>query len=195
MIRATVLGILLCLLLVAAPALAQEEARAEVFGGYQFFRASTGIDVSGVDHFNLNGWNASFSGFFNRYVGVTGDFSGSYGTPSYDIINFGPVGVDSTLYTFMAGPVVRATNEGPVQPFAHALFGGARLTSKVSVLGITLPIGDTETGFAWAAGGGVDFKISPRVAIRAVQFDFLQTHLYGDHQNNFRYSGGIVFRF
>jgi opacity protein-like surface antigen len=195
MIRATVVGILFCLLVVTAPVLAQDEARAEVFGGYQWFRASSGVPISGVDHFSLNGWNASFSGFFNRYLGVTGDFSGSYGTPSVNVPTVGSVGVKTHVYTFMFGPVVRATNDGPVQPFAHVLFGGARVSASVSVLGIPIPVDTSDSGFAWAAGGGVDFKISPRLAIRAAQFDFLQTHIGGDSQNNIRYSGGIVFRF
>jgi opacity protein-like surface antigen len=196
MIRTTVVGILLCLLVVTAPVLAQDEARAELFGGYQWLRASTGAPVSGIDHFSLNGWNASFSGFFNRYLGVTGDFSGTYGTPSVDVPLLGRIGVDTHLYTYMVGPVVRAPNDGPIQPFAHVLFGAAYVggSAGIPVFG-GLSVGDTDTGFAWAAGGGVDFKVSPRFAIRAAQFDFLQTHIGGDSQNNIRYSGGIVFRF
>ena len=62
-------------------ALAQDAPRAEVFGGFQYFRANTGTDVENLDHFNLNGWDASLSGYFNRYIGVTADFSGAYGSP------------------------------------------------------------------------------------------------------------------
>ena len=41
-----------------------ETTKGEVFGGYQFFHANSGI--SGVDGFNLNGWNASASGYFSH---------------------------------------------------------------------------------------------------------------------------------
>jgi len=57
-------------------------------------------------------------------------------------------------------------------------------------------------------GGGVDIGVTPRFAIRAVQIDYLHTQLssfdalstgffngIGGHQNSFRYSAGVVFRF
>src|SRR5437588_103212 len=49
-----------------------EAPKAEIFGGYQYFHANSGI--SGLSGFNLNGWNASASGFFSRNLGVTADF-------------------------------------------------------------------------------------------------------------------------
>src|SRR3989442_3604884 len=55
--------------------------RAEVFGGFQYFRANTGTDARNLDHFNLNGWNASLSGHFNSFLGLTADFSGASGRP------------------------------------------------------------------------------------------------------------------
>jgi hypothetical protein len=55
--------ILAGVLLVSGMAFGQ---RAEVFGGYQYLRLNTG--VPGVDSINLNGWNASLSGFFNDLV-------------------------------------------------------------------------------------------------------------------------------
>jgi hypothetical protein len=71
--------LILCTVLsISLLAFGQEKAgapKAEIFGGYQYFHASTG--VSGVSGFNLNGWNASASGFFTRNLGVTADFSGS----------------------------------------------------------------------------------------------------------------------
>jgi hypothetical protein len=77
-----------------------EAPKAEIFGGYQYFHANSG--VSGLSGFNLNGWNASASGFFSRNLGVTADFSGSYGTPS--VLG---VGVKTNFYTFLFGPTVR----------------------------------------------------------------------------------------
>ena len=68
--------ILAGVLLVSSMAFGQ---RAEVFGGYQYLRLNTG--VPGVDSINLNGWNASLSGFFNNYLGATADFGGAYGSP------------------------------------------------------------------------------------------------------------------
>ena len=56
-------------------------------------------------------------------------------------------------------------------------------------------VSTSDSGFSWALGGGVDYKFLPHIAIRVGQFDFLQTHISGDSQNNFRYSGGVVVRF
>ena len=171
--------VILAVLLVVACAAAQDAPRAEVFGGYQFFRA----DASGVG-FNLNGWNAAVSGYFNRYVGVTGDFSGSYGSPT--VLG---LGISTKLYTYMGGPVVRFPNNSKITPFAHALFGGGRISGDVAGIGLS------ENGFTWAAGGGLDAKVSPHVSIRVAQFDFLQTRFVSTTQNNYRYSAGIVFHF
>ena len=53
----------------------------------------------------------------------------------------------------------------------------------------------SDSGFAWAAGGGLDVNASSHLAIRLGQFDFLQSHISNLTQNNFRYSVGIVFKF
>jgi hypothetical protein len=174
--------------------LAQGAPRAEVFGGFQYFRANSGIDVLGCgvpvgpqscfDNFNLNGWNASLSGYFNRYFGVTADFSGAYGSPE-----FLGIPIHTKLHTFMFGPVVRLPNPTHLTPFVHAL-GGAAYTSAD-----TLGISGSDTSAAWAVGGGLDLNIAPVLSVRLGQVDFLQTRIGGDGQNNFRYSAGIVLRF
>lgn len=153
--------------------------KAEVFGGYQYMRASFG--VPGLDNnFNLNGWNASASGFFNDYVGVTADFSGAYGSP---------FSVNTKVHTFMFGPTIRLHNPSPLVPFGHALFGGSR--GSLSAFGVS----DSETKFAWAVGGGLDLKFAPALSFRVAQVDYLQSRFFDLTQNNFRYSAGIVLRF
>jgi len=159
-----------------------EAPKAEIFGGYQYFHANSG--TSGLGGFNLNGWNASASGFFTRNLGVTADFSGSYGTPS--VLG---VGVKTNFYTFLFGPTVRVPNSSRLTPFAHVLFGGGRLSG--SAFGVSA----SSTDFTWAAGGGVDVNLSRNFAIRMGQADFLQTRVAGSSQNNFRYSTGIVLKF
>ena len=51
--------------------------------------------------------------------------------------------------------------------------------------------------FAIALGGGLDAKVSPHIAIRVAQVDYLLTKFQDDQdnrQNNVRVSAGIVFR-
>jgi hypothetical protein len=68
------------LLLCSLASYAQDDSRVEIFGGYEYLHASTG--VSGVNGFNLNGWNASLSGYFTRNLGVTADFAGRMARPA-----------------------------------------------------------------------------------------------------------------
>ena len=171
------IGIVLLFLLVSVVAVAQED-KAEVFGGYQYTRLNTG--VSGVDSINLNGWNASVSGYFTKNLGISADFSGAYGSP---------FGVSTRMYPFMFGPIVHLPNSSKITPFAHALFGAAHLTASAS------GVSAGETDFAWAAGGGLDAHLNSRYSVRLAQFDFLQTRFGGDNQNNFRYSAGILIKF
>ena len=168
-------------------AVAQETPKAEVFGGYQF----THIGSSGASE-NLNGWNASVTGNFNKHLGVAGDFSGSYKTIS---------GVSGRLYTYTFGPVVSLNHGGTFNPFVHALFGGAHLSGSASFQGVSA--GASTNGFTMMMGGGVDAKIAPRIAVRLFQADWVYYH-FGDLQaaagtsnfsKNVRVSTGIVFRF
>ncbi len=164
--------------------LAEDAPRVEVFGGFQYFRSNSGLDVANVDNFNLNGWNASLSGYFNRYLGVTADFSGAYGSPE-----FLGVPIHTKLHTFMFGPVLRLPNPTHLTPFVHALGGGVHSSFDAS------GSSTAETDAAWAVGGGLDLDMARIFAIRLAQVDYLQTRAFGDSQNNFRYSAGIVIKF
>lgn len=175
---------IMMLLLLSGWTVAQDAPRAEVFGGYQYLRANTGISGVGIDHINLNGWNAAVSGYFHRYAGVTADFSGAYGTPSV-----AGIGISTKLHTFLFGPVLRYPNASRITPFAHALFGGGHFS--LSALGVS----GSETDFTWAAGGGLDANLNGRIAVRLAQADFLQTRVAGSSQNHFRYSAGFVIKF
>ncbi len=85
------------------PALAQ---RVEIFGGAQFEHLQTS--------YNAVGWNASVTGNFKHVLGITGDFSGVYNSRR----------TNSSVYTHTVGPTLTARLP-VVQPFVHALFGGA----------------------------------------------------------------------
>ncbi len=45
-----------------------------------------------------------------------------------------------------------------------------------------------------ALGGGMDYSISPRFAVRAFQVDYVHTSLFNTTQNNLRFSTGLVYR-
>lgn len=142
---------------------AQAAPKAEVFGGYQFTRMEGGS--------NWNGWNAALTGNMGSFFGITADFSQVYNS-----------GVHYTTYTF--GPEVHA-HLPVVKPFAHALFGGARLAGG----------GGSVNGFASFIGGGVDAGHGP-IAWRVAQFDWFYQHFSGaSSSKNVRISTGVVLRF
>src|SRR6516225_3755079 len=107
-----------------APAFAQ---RVEIFGGAQFEHLQSS--------YNAVGWNASLTGNFKHVLGITGDFSGAY--KSYR--------GSSSVYTYTVGPVLTARLP-VVQPFIHALFGGASIVGN----------GASDNAFAMLVGGGID---------------------------------------
>jgi membrane-associated protease RseP (regulator of RpoE activity) len=160
-------------------AFAQDQPRAEVYGGYSYVN----IDTNGVtDRQSANGWEAAVSVNFNKWAAVEGDVAGYYKN------NVLGTGINASDYTFTAGPRI---NFRPV--FVHALFGGDRLSGSQSGISVS------QNSFAMALGGGAQFKVAPRWAVRA-SVDYLRTHHNGASfggpdlsQNNVRVGGGIVY--
>ena len=74
------LSIAFLLIALATPALAQESPPVEVFAGYSFFRP----DGGGGQH----GWNLSVAININRRMAIVSDFSGHYGSQSFEANTF-----------------------------------------------------------------------------------------------------------
>lgn len=191
-------SLIACLFLLPLTAKAQEQPRAELFGGYSLFHADGGG--------NLHGWNASVAANLNRWFGLVVDFSGHYGSESFRAVPvvrpFPPLpglatSVDSNLHLFLGGPRLSYRKSGRLTPFGHVLLGAARshVDGKIEGPSFTVRFSDTSTAFAMALGGGLDLKLSKRVALRLIQADYLLTPFGDDTQNNARISAGLIFRF
>jgi hypothetical protein len=181
--------------LFSLPLMAQ---KAEVFGGYQYLRLNNiGDSNSGID-VNANGWDTSLTGYFNKFFGLTGDFSGAYAT--FNVPNKGnPVSVSGHTYTYSGGPVI-AFREGPVHPFVHVLFGGVHEA-------VTVPGGCngscSQNGFTTMFGGGVDVRVNKAIAVRIAEFDWVYYNFSSQigggssysESGNVRITTGIVLRF
>jgi opacity protein-like surface antigen len=187
-VRNVVIMVGACLLLFVTAAVAAD-SRAEVFGGYQYTRLDegSGSSISGSgsggtsEHVNANGWNGAFSTNFTQHLGVTADFSGSYATFA---------GINVKTYTYTFGPVISGRKDATFVPFAHALFGGFRASAELGGASAS------TNGFAMMVGGGVDARISDKLAVRVGQFDWVSLRANGDTENkNFRYSAGVVLHF
>ncbi len=148
------------------------DSKAEVFGGYQYSR---------LDGVNLNGFDGALTVNLKEHIGVTADFSGAYKNQN---------GASLKNYTYTFGPAISGRKDAPFVPFAHALFGGFHTT--VDALGVS----DSANGFAMQIRGGVDVRMSDKLAIRAGQFDWMSLRSNGNaSNNNFRYSAGVVLHF
>jgi opacity protein-like surface antigen len=191
-LRKTVILVLLVLSL-SLCSIALDVPRAEVFGGYSFFRADLGGLTSSQ---NTNGWDAALTIPFHRYLGITADMGGQYKSFSGSA---GGVSGSVSLheYNFLFGPTVTARSKSKLTPFAHVLFGVSHLSGSANVSGFGSG-SNSWNSFAMAFGGGLDVKVNRAVSIRLGQFDWLRTshnplNVSGSPtQNNFRYSAGIV---
>jgi peptidoglycan-associated lipoprotein len=152
---------------------AQELPAADLSVGYSYFREGFSNGV------NANGGTAAFTGYANRWLGVTGDF-GAY--------HASPFGVSANTYTFLVGPRFSYRHSERAAPFAQVLLGGAHLTAGAN------GISASTSGFAWSAGGGIDLGLSRHLAFRP-QFDYIGIHAAGGTLNSARASASIVYRF
>jgi hypothetical protein len=225
------IGVLLC----SVAAFSQNASKVQVFGGYSLLHmGGGGITNSGLDlatgapagTFNLNsnfqGWTGEVQLNINDWVGVAADLSGNYGTRvKLSSASDAPNSPGGNSYTILFGPVVQQST-GKFRPFGHFLLGFNRDTSNINSLGdeiingnVSAPIPNlTDSAFAMAFGGGVDWSAGKHLAVRLGQLDYLYTsHDYSaisngliptgvfnstteyTHQNNLRYSAGLVFSF
>ena len=207
-------------------------SKLQVFGGYSILHADHGgLNGPILDSAlgapsrtfavasNFNGWNAEAQYNVKRWFGIVADVSGHYGTPVTTSSGSAVSGLpNGNSYAFLFGPALSYHARMRMTPFVHALFGLDRdslSASTISGLPVTSPGSTgavTDTGFAMALGGGLDYRLSHHAALRVGQFDYLYTahdlnSLYGDafgpglfeglaaHENNLRFSTGIVLRF
>jgi hypothetical protein len=136
-----------------------------------------------------NGGSGYFVYNLGKTIGLVGDFGGYANTRT---------GIDDKVLTYLFGPRFSYRHWEKWTPYVQFLFGGAYAWSG--------PTSTTQNGFATAAGGGLDYNFSKRIAIKPIQVEYLMTQLdsaalggatkgFGNHQNDVRYSAGVVFRF
>jgi opacity protein-like surface antigen len=152
--------------------------RFEAFAGFSYLR----LDADIRNDRNLNGFNSSFTYNFNRFVGATGEVGGFYGNRSTS-------GAKMDQFFFLAGPKFAFRGNSRVTPFAHFLPGVVRQNIKFGANDAS------STQFALATGGGLDIKLTDRIALRGAQADYLMTRLGNSTQNNIRISTGFVVNF
>jgi len=196
----------------------KDSSKFSVFGGYSFLHYSNGTDPalygSGELNNTANGNGVVVSAAYNftHVFAIVGEY-GFYHAGSISNVGALPAGesITGNLQTYLFGPKISFKSKGPVKPFAQVLIGGVSGTDKNSYAGNSLT-GPTANGLAVAAGGGLDCKVNRHFSIRLAQFEYLMTRFTNSNtltealgprpgdggngmQNNYRYSGGVVFSF
>ena len=210
-------------LLSALVAVAADTPRYEVFLGYTYIRANqfnqnTGLGQE-IGGFDMNGGSAQFIYNFNK------QFSGVADIGAVTKQNVGVINADNTTTFYMFGPRYSYRSKSRFTPYAQIVFGGATrsLSRQLDVLTganipvfpvataqslfpgantqITAQVSATQTAFAMAVGGGLDWKIAKRISFRPIAVDYVLTrfpsYFTGDNsnQNSIRASAGFVFTF
>ena len=149
------------LVLVPLSAICMGQAKAvDVFGGFSWL--SHDLSLTNPNGTGPIGWNASATFPVRPKVGVVVDFSGYY--PGF---NFG-CGAGCTqsakVHSFLLGPQT-SRSQGRVQPFARFLIGATHMTTSFNLF-------LSDNSFTFGAGGGADFRLTHRFALRG-QVDWL----------------------
>ena len=171
----------------AAIARAQVPTSGNVFFGYSYENAgSSALDLSSGRP-NLQGWEASLEGKIFPVLGIVADFSGHYGSESATFAT--PNGVIAANATgheteVLFGPRVSVA-VGKFRPFGEVEIGVGHINTNQF---------GSQTSFATAIGGGLDYRLFRPVAWR-FQGDYVSTRFFNTTQNDLRLSTGIVIRF
>ncbi len=177
--------------------------RVELFGGYSY--ALTDMFNSG-NRSGLDGWNASLGLNAAKWLGFVFEASGYYGTSKISVLvptpfptcpPFCPSGTDlfpvkTRNYNFLFGAQFPYRKWERLTPFGEALFGHSGIRGEANSSDGT-QFAEVGSGLGLMAGGGLDYGISPRLALR-FKADYLQTRGFRLKQDNVRFSVGFVLR-
>jgi len=177
--------------LLASFAAAQVPTAGNIFVGYSFENTNWAGLNSSLSRPNLNGWEASLEGKIFPHIGIVTDFSGHYGSQSFTEFppaGPGPIKVNVTGHEWevLFGPRL-SIPVGKLTPFAEGMVGLAHINNGGF-------ISNSNTAFASAVGGGLDYRLIKFFAVR-LEADYLQTRFFSTTQDNLRLSTGLVFRF
>lgn len=177
----------------------------DIFAGYSYLSPHGTVNVPqptnppvtepfSYDPANVGGI-FSVARYFNRYIGIQGEFSEHEWGVQRPATNIGTRGNDDGFLTLGGGLIARAPNRN-ITPFVHALFDGQEVNG---------PDYNPDTwGPGLTLGGGLDYEtpwLNHHLAIRLFQADYEYMHVnfgtgaYGGVAsiNAARLSAGIVF--
>lgn len=153
----------------------EEIPKVEVFGGYSLLRSEGA---------NFNGWKTAVGFTVNKWLAIAVDADGHYHS---ELVHSEKEKMRE--YSLTAGPHFSYRNTSKFVPFAYTMAGVGWESS--SVHGVT----ESASGFAFEAGGGVDWEASKRFSIRIIDISASITHIDGVTTTKPKFTTGVVFKF
>jgi hypothetical protein len=189
---------ILVALLTTVPNLAQsadEPSKHEFFMGYSYNSADINSLTINPQRTGQQGAELAYTRYLTKRVGITGGISGHFSRRS-QTTGITRINTNRDQYYVLAGVQFRAPNSSRVTPFAHVLAGASAFRGYMSsITGSTnIYTFDDDMTFAAAFGGGLDARVSKRIAIRLIQADYIPTFFGSGRQDNIRLSFGVVIR-
>lgn len=181
---------LLVLLAFSLPLWGQEDI--EFNGGYQHISGDQGLDGFTVGA----GWNPIPR--FQLYANYDGVFDHSV-LGAFALTNIGLTTVNSHLQGFLTGPrfflpgFFKGTGRikgHRLIPFMDAGFGEFHLHTDLTSSFVGA-VSSSDTAFAWAIGGGTDYRIYPHFTLRG-NIGLLRTHFANSGQSRVRLGATLV---
>jgi hypothetical protein len=175
---------LLGLVFLACLSAAAQDSTVDLFAGYSYLHTSPGVRESS---FKADGGDASIAFNVNRWGSFVAEVGGVHAS------KISGADVDATAETYLFGPKISFFRRSRLSPFVQALFGFAHANAAFN--GTTT----SSNNFAMSPGVGLDWNVTRHLGLRLGQADYLfqrvPTSTNQVTWNNFRYSGGVVFRF
>jgi opacity protein-like surface antigen len=192
--RPSYVTLLTVLLLTTVAARAQEFPQWEAFGGFSYANINLGPQAGIFSPSTKSYYGFDLAANFNphRIVGLLVDVNFEFGrTTANPPPGFTNVHLQNTQLLF--GPQF-ALRGSKAAAFANVLVGvnNARLQAQSGTIYEDIV---RQNDFALGFGGGVDVTLTRRVAIRAIQAEYVPTQRSGRWENQYRVNTGLVFRF
>ena len=134
--------------------------------GYAFVRFQ-----SSLFNASMNGLNTTVGYYLRDHIALEGNVTGAFS--------------EDARYLFYGGGVKVSKGNPKLQPFAHALVGGAHIFPRAAT---------GNNGFAVRVGGGAETRLQQQLWLR-VEADYVRSQLYTSGQNNFQAVATINYRF
>jgi opacity protein-like surface antigen len=134
--------------------------------GYTFVRFQ-----SSLFNASMNGPDTTVSYYLRDHLALEGNATAAFS--------------EDARYLFYGGGVKVSKGNPKLQPFAHAVVGGAHIFPRAAT---------GNNGFAFRVGGGVETRLQQQLWLR-IEGDYVRSQLYSSGQDNFQAVAEINYRF